>query len=467
MKRLACWFAQSPPPPLGGRSNAEAIRPWRFLVAVGAIVLGLCSAAPVSGGGPAGCCVCTACSSPELFACRSALDANNCDTICTGLGCTTAQFSAGADCAAQPQCYGDCCDDLSNGCSQVPQGSCTGGKQFFANSFCDASNCIAQPPTATVTATGTVTDTPTASSTPTDTPNATPSETHTATPTITETPTSLPSNTPTSQPTDTATVAPTDTATVAPTDTATVAPTDTATSAPTDTVTHAPTDTATRTPTHTPTLPPTHTATPAPTDTATEAPTPTATLSADDSFAWLIDRSAESKELIGIPIGGATYRQGGVPALSLLDAMARFCSTPGLLPQLHLDAVPDECQNNCFLGIYPNVQAGEVEIAHLPAISGERRTYDLLIETPLGCAIGHPPTTLRMANAIKYTRCVADCDGNGVTQVNEIVLGVTAVLGDASVSACRAADRSGDGTITINELIAAVRSLLLGCGPEP
>jgi hypothetical protein len=72
-----------------------------------------------------------------------------------------------------------------------------------------------------------------------------------------------------------------------------------------------------------------------------------------------------------------------------------------------------------------------------------------------------------MANAIVYTDCVGDCDADGTVTLEEVELGVTAALGQASVSTCRAQDRSGDGAITVDELVAAVRSRLEGaCDPS-
>lgn len=60
--------------------------------------------------------------------------------------------------------------------------------------------------------------------------------------------------------------------------------------------------------------------------------------------------------------------------------------------------------------------------------------------------------------------CAGDCDGDGVVTVNELILGVTIVLGSAAVDACPAFDRNGDGTVEISELIQGVNALLGGCG---
>ena len=59
--------------------------------------------------------------------------------------------------------------------------------------------------------------------------------------------------------------------------------------------------------------------------------------------------------------------------------------------------------------------------------------------------------------------CVADCDGDGVVAVNEVIRGVNIALGNQSVSECPDADADGDGMVTISELIAAVKDVIGGC----
>jgi hypothetical protein len=59
--------------------------------------------------------------------------------------------------------------------------------------------------------------------------------------------------------------------------------------------------------------------------------------------------------------------------------------------------------------------------------------------------------------------CAGDCDGSANVAVNELIVAVNIALGNASVSACLAADRNRDGSISIGELIAAVGASLNGC----
>lgn len=62
--------------------------------------------------------------------------------------------------------------------------------------------------------------------------------------------------------------------------------------------------------------------------------------------------------------------------------------------------------------------------------------------------------------------CYADCDGNGVVAVNELVLAVNIALDKASVDACPLADDNGNGAVSVDELVRAVNRALFGC-PAP
>src|SRR5215470_10676308 len=166
---------------------------WVFWV----VVLGIPTAlAPRSALAQPGCCVCTSCTAPALFACRDALDDMACQTTCTTLGCSAHQFNSGTNCIDTAQCYGDCCDALDGSCGQAHQADCTSDNMYFPNEFCDGSNCLAAPPP---TQTGTATSTETATATPSRTPTATgtASRTSTASATVSPTITRTPSTTPT------------------------------------------------------------------------------------------------------------------------------------------------------------------------------------------------------------------------------------------------------------------------------
>ena len=324
--------------------------------------------APTSVLAQAGCCVCTSCAAPALFACRAAPDDPQCQTTCTNLGCSAHQFNGGTECVNSPQCYGDCCDAADGGCGQAHQADCAGGSVFFANSFCDGSNCVPPPP-----ATATETATPTATIT------ATPSHSHTATASATVTQT----------------------------------PVATATAS----------QTATRSATSSPTV----------TRTLTNSPTPSVT-PLQGELTWLFNGTKRLNRIFS-PRSGFTFvspYRGQKPSLDLEDSASRFCTQPGLAPQVHLDLDSADCENQCTIGVFPQDSTSAIHIAHLPALHRAPGTFDVLIDTVLGCEGGQPPTQLRMPAAVTYVKCLGDCNG--------------------------------DGTVTIDELIAAVNVALRGCG---
>jgi hypothetical protein len=64
--------------------------------------------------------------------------------------------------------------------------------------------------------------------------------------------------------------------------------------------------------------------------------------------------------------------------------------------------------------------------------------------------------------------CVGDCNGDNAVQINELILGITVLLGDASVSACPAIDCGEPLGLVINCAIVAVGNALNGCSlPTP
>lgn len=63
--------------------------------------------------------------------------------------------------------------------------------------------------------------------------------------------------------------------------------------------------------------------------------------------------------------------------------------------------------------------------------------------------------------------CPGDCDRLGEVTVDEVVRLVTVALGQGTVAQCPVGDRNDDRQITVDEILAAVRSVLLGCDSEP
>jgi hypothetical protein len=61
---------------------------------------------------------------------------------------------------------------------------------------------------------------------------------------------------------------------------------------------------------------------------------------------------------------------------------------------------------------------------------------------------------------------MGDCNGNGVTSVDELVVGIDIALGQAELKHCPSADLNEDGAIAVNELVRTVRQSLAGCVAE-
>jgi len=62
--------------------------------------------------------------------------------------------------------------------------------------------------------------------------------------------------------------------------------------------------------------------------------------------------------------------------------------------------------------------------------------------------------------------CAADCNGDRLVTIDEIVGGIAIALGRASLDSCTAADPNGDERVDIAEVISAIGAGLSGCGPD-
>jgi hypothetical protein len=60
--------------------------------------------------------------------------------------------------------------------------------------------------------------------------------------------------------------------------------------------------------------------------------------------------------------------------------------------------------------------------------------------------------------------CPGDCDGSGMAFVDEAIQAVHVGLGSADLESCPALDRNRDERVAISELVAAVNSVIDGCG---
>lgn len=65
-----------------------------------------------------------------------------------------------------------------------------------------------------------------------------------------------------------------------------------------------------------------------------------------------------------------------------------------------------------------------------------------------------------MRPLLRFGAPIADCDQDGTTRVNDVVVGVNVALGSQSLAACPTLDVNGDDRVAINELLVGVNELL-------
>ncbi|MFN8642277.1 MAG: hypothetical protein U0802_11700 [Candidatus Binatia bacterium] len=117
----------------------------------------------------------------------------------------------------------------------------------------------------------------------------------------------------------------------------------------------------------------------------------------------------------------------------------------------------------CAFRILPDANRSPATLALPFASLNDADGRSLSTDAPDGAIVisdapGQPtPTPLPVPD------CVADCDGDGVVAVNEVIRGVNIALGNQPLSECPEADADGDGQVTISELIAAVNDVIGGC----
>lgn len=100
-----------------------------------------------------------------------------------------------------------------------------------------------------------------------------------------------------------------------------------------------------------------------------------------------------------------------------------------------------------------------------PVISGARG--DQAVVRLDGAGAATPTSTTFPPGATptsgRQTPCAGDCDGRGVTTIDELVRGVSIALGADSPAGCSAFDLDQDGRVTVDELTQAVVAALQGC----
>jgi hypothetical protein len=81
----------------------------------------------------------------------------------------------------------------------------------------------------------------------------------------------------------------------------------------------------------------------------------------------------------------------------------------------------------------------------------------------LAAELGTPGSVLVKISEAAAPPCTADCNGDGMVSIAELVRAVNIALGRVALDQCSSADANGDGMISINELIQAVNAALRGC----
>jgi hypothetical protein len=89
--------------------------------------------------------------------------------------------------------------------------------------------------------------------------------------------------------------------------------------------------------------------------------------------------------------------------------------------------------------------------------------YDLADPACAVAATATPTPTVFPTPTATPIRCAGDCNGDGHGTIDEILATVNIALGNANISACRAADSNHDGQVTVDEIVAAVNKALNGC----
>jgi hypothetical protein len=465
------------------RHRAALGRVFAFAATIGVLIL--LQASTVS----AQCCVCFGCTGAAF--CLDAVEgANACAEECTAADCPSINFDQGEDCASG--CGGETVIPTA-----TPTGTPTGTAEATATDTPTPTEVV-DTPTATVTPetpVATATATATGENSPTGTPTGTvAAETPTATSTgAPGTPTATSTGAP-GTPTDTPTVGPSETATATGMATATATatspddPTATATStgAP-GTPTATPIVSATTTQTATVTVPAgsTSTATPPATATTTATSTPTGGairiqigtavgqpgtrpgfavnyIFADDFEIVAVSNCIAIND--DVPFARL---ENGDPDCNVNPALQKPDSTFTFVP---LECNPEEdCESVCATIVGPEGS---------PVIPVDSMLYSCRIAIPedaedgtypLACSGPNSAThvqgnTLHVicddGSVIVQTNLPGDCNGDGVVEINELILGVNIALDILPVTACPAFDTDGSGGVSIDEIIAAVNVAL-------
>ena len=116
--------------------------------------------------------------------------------------------------------------------------------------------------------------------------------------------------------------------------------------------------------------------------------------------------------------------------------------------------MPDGLLYTCKLGIAAGAQTGTYALSNSPQATDQ---------------LSQPISGFGATTQVWVTNCNADCDGNGVVTIGEVVKSINLYLGqplchpsDPTLS-CPVADTNHDQTVSIGEVIQAINKYLGGC----
>ena len=92
------------------------------------------------------------------------------------------------------------------------------------------------------------------------------------------------------------------------------------------------------------------------------------------------------------------------------------------------------------------------------------RTVTAVVVDPADPNVAYAATATGVFGIMQAASCGGDCDGNGVVDVSELVTMIDIALGRQTMAVCSAGDTQHDGVIGVEDVVAAVRSLMMGCG---
>jgi hypothetical protein len=164
-----------------------------------------------------------------------------------------------------------------------------------------------------------------------------------------------------------------------------------------------------------------------------------------------------------LPTDGRSLPIGAPQAPEWIDpALGVSITTPFVTLPNFLEAECREDDGFTYLAITVN---GDPDDARVDDIGGDLTPDWGLHLVDVSVAMGDLVTIAgRQGAAHVASQCPGDCDTDGAATVDELLYGVSVLLGRSPLGRCAVLDRDQDATVSVNEIVAAVDSALSGCG---